>query len=79
MKATAQRLMEMISDLDTLEAAEKKFMEQAQQNAAWAIERYAGDVIYGRTMARLVRPLLAIYTNEGDDAFVEAVKTGYSD
>lgn len=79
MKSTAQRIMEAITDLDTFDAVQQKFIEETQRNPAWAIERYAGDVIYARAMARLVRPLLAIYTDEGEDAFIEAVKVQQKD
>lgn len=79
MKATAERIIEFISELDTYDATQKKFLEQAQDNAAWAIERYADDVIYARAMTRLVRPLIAIHAEQGESAFLEAVKAVRND
>lgn len=60
---TIDRIHEVIADLDELDAVQEKFAKEVNGTggAAWAIERYAGEVIYARQMARIVRPLLETY------------------
>lgn len=69
-------IVKQLYQIDQLEEIEARFDKERETGGlAWAIETLANNVIYGRAMARLVRPLIHLHTQISEDEWMVALKS----